>query len=78
MTDKIKLKQGDQVKWHSAAGHLTGAIKSIKPAMNAAGYLIDWIVIERHVISRMGRPMMHTTRLAYTKNNMAMMKVEAI
>jgi len=75
----IKLIEGDKVQWASAAGVLTGTIKSIKPGLNGKRQMIDWIIVSRTVPSRAtGLPMEATSRMAYTPSNMAMMKVRVV
>jgi hypothetical protein len=77
MTNKIELQQGDIINWKSAAGDLQGTIVGIATAANAKHQLIEWLRVER-MVPRRGAPGLipQVTRLAYTANNMAMMKVE--
>ena len=58
-----------KVRWVSAAGVLTGTVKSIDIAKNAAGEFIEWINIETD---------RGVSRLALTPSNIAMLKMEAV
>ena len=59
-----------RVRWSSAAGILEGLVERFDYARNAAGDMIPFVWIKR--VDG------HTTRLAYTKANMAMLKMEII
>ena len=65
----MKLEIGSKISWKCAFGDLKGVIDNIVMDMNAAGNIIPWLVIT---------PEGYTSnlRLAYTDDNMAMMKVQ--
>lgn len=61
---------GDRVRYESAAGTIRGEVVDVVDAMNAAGDIIPWIVIEHYQNGRMVR-----TRLADTSLEMMKFKV---
>jgi hypothetical protein len=42
----MKMEIGNKIRWKSAAGVLTGVVKSIKLDMNAAKQVCPWILVE--------------------------------
>ena len=69
-----------KVRWVSAAGTLEGRVKRIDHAKNAAGEWIEWMMIDnvKRTDTRWGRPVASSSRLAVTKSNIAMLKMEAV
>jgi hypothetical protein len=42
----MKMEIGNKIRWKSAAGVVTGVVKSIKLDMNAAKEVCPWILVE--------------------------------
>ena len=59
-----------RVRWHSAAGIISGIVERFDYARNAAGDIIPFVWIKCDD----GQ----TTRLAFIETNMAMLKMEVI
>ena len=70
MTAPKTILIGDRVRYESAAGTIRGEVVDIVDAMNAAGDIIPWIVIEHIMHNRPVR-----TRLADTALEMMKFKV---
>ena len=73
----MKLSIGNQVKWVSAAGTLTGDIKNIVLSENAADETIPWIDIQNVVNVHTGKRH-STTRLCASHGYLKQMKVELV
>ena len=69
-----------KVRWVSAAGTLEGRVKRIDHAKNAAGEWIEWMMIEDIVRTdtQWGAPVASSSRIAATKSNIAMLKMEEV
>lgn len=70
----MKLKIGNTVSWESAAGSLTGTVKSIELSENAKYETVPWISIE--YINKYQRT--QVTTLCGTHANLRMMQVSVI
>ena len=44
--DQTGIKIGDRVRWTSAAGTLRGEVFDMRLALNAAGNIVPWIMIQ--------------------------------
>lgn len=44
---RTDISVGSKVEWSSAAGVLTGTVKSIRIDLNGAGEMIPWVVVDR-------------------------------
>ena len=68
----MKLNIGDKISWTSAAGKLTGTIKNIVLAENAAEKTVPWIDV------LYGENDCNGVRLCATDSNLKMMKVKLV
>ena len=50
----MRINIGDSIRWVSAAGVLTGTVKSIKLDLNAAGQTIPWMTVQ-DIVGENGR-----------------------
>jgi hypothetical protein len=67
------LNVGDEVKWVSAAGKLSGKVSKIRLGKNANDVLVPWVVIETE-IETLGKKRLHTVCLCGTDSYLKMMK----
>jgi hypothetical protein len=68
----MKLNINDTITWSSAAGKLTGTIKNIALAENAAEKIVPWIDV------LYGENNCNGVRLCATHSNLKMMKVKLV
>jgi hypothetical protein len=72
----MRINIGDSIKWVSAAGVLTGTVKSIKLDLNAAGETIPWMTVQ-DIVGENGR-VRSGVCLPGTDGYFAMMKLEVL
>jgi hypothetical protein len=65
-----------RIRWSSAAGILTGTVKSVDYAKNAAGDMIPWMNIRIEDSDRYAPG--YIVRLALTRTNLAPLKAEVL
>jgi hypothetical protein len=67
-----RLEVGSAIEWTSAAGLLSGEVSKVWLALNAAGNLVPWILV--NYSDKNGT---QTAMLCATEQNLLMMKVKA-
>lgn len=72
----MTIKTGTKVTWNSAAGKLTGTVKSVTNGLNAADKMVPWILLER-VTKADGMPLANTM-LCGTSANLTMMNLTTV
>lgn len=72
----MRINIGDSIRWVSAAGVLTGTVKSIKLDLNAAGQTIPWMTVQ-DIVGENGR-IRSGTCLPGTDSYFSMMKLEVL
>ena len=71
----MKITTGSYISWSSSAGTLSGFIKEISLAKNAAGDLVPWFVVEDVLNIRTNVRLNCNVLLCATEQSMAMMKM---
>jgi hypothetical protein len=72
----MRLEVGNEIKWVSAAGVLTGTVKNIVLDLNAAEQTIPWMTIT-DVENNFGKKLSNVYMCA-NDNHLKMMKVQVL